>query len=465
MNINIKEFNNMLKENSELSINQKIENVTKFINSNYGKLTNSDCIELLNNILNLKILVREYIDINSKYYKDTKIIKDTNLKKLIESYIYLNGLEQAKELGIDEDNYEDNDEKISIDLSSSKYNSVKIYMDSLKYPVLTREEEQELAIKMKNGDMKARNRLIECNLKLVISIALKIVKRRGELIPFMDMVEEGNAGLIYAIDKYDVSRGTKISTYATSWIVNKITYAIDEQSKVISNPIHFNDTYKKYIHLNILLNNILGREATKYEIAKLLDISPDVIDELETLKGSFVSINSPIGDNDDTELFEIIPDESLEPVYKEYDDQYLKEELSRILSSLTDRERDILYGVFVENRTLDYLGNKYNLTRERIRQISNSLVKKLSQRKDIKRLKLYITEKDDSCIDQVLENKKDFSIRDFKKKNKGIKKPNIVTITSLYEKMKIACRDLQNGKYTYDDLAIDTVKTKKKTID
>lgn len=461
--MNIKNINTELNKLENNDINQRVYGIIDYIGNTHGNLSYKECIDLLNKSAKISELFKRYLDDNQEYYTDTKRLINQNLKNMIEAFVYINGCEQAQELGINvNEDYSETDIILDSENPKEKYDSVGIYLNSLQnYPVLTREEEQDLATKMRNGDKKARKRLIECNLKLVVSIVAQIVRKKGEVIPFMDMVEEGNAGLILAIDKYDVTRGTKISTYVTSFIVSKISIAIDKQSKAIIKPRHYSDTYKKYKQLITLMSFILNREATKEEIANILNVTVETVDKFESLQGKFVSMNSLVGDDEDTELYEIIPDDKNEPVEQGYDNDFLAKELKRIINELPAREADILYGIFYENINLEAIAKRNHLTRERIRQIAIRTLEQLGHRKDVRDLSVYITDKDFSGVKLYSSvQAQAYGYRDFNKKDRSVKKNVEVAVTPLYEKIKVACQDLQAGKYKYEDLAIDRVKEK-----
>lgn len=461
--MNIKNINIELNKLENTDINQRIYAIIDYIGNNYGNLSYKECIDLLNKSAKISNLFKRYLDDNQEYYTDTKRILNANLKNMIEAFVYISGCEQVQELGINtNEDYSETDIILDDISQKDRYDSVGIYMNSLhNYPVLTREEEQELAAKMRNGDKNARKKLIECNLKLVVSIVAQIVRKKGEVIPFMDMVEEGNTGLILAIDKYDVTRGTKISTYVTSSIVSKITIAIDKQSKVIAKPRHYSDTYKKYKQLITLMSFILNRDATKEEIANILNVTVEIVDNFESLQGKFISMNSLVGDDEDTELYEIIPDDKNESIEQEYDNAFLAQEIKRIINELPIREADILYGIFYEKLNLEAIAKRNNLTRERIRQIVVKTLEKLSHRKDIRNLLPYIADKDFSEVKPYSSiQAQTYGYRKFNRKNQNIKKNSEVAVTPLYEKIRVACQDLQAVKYTYEDLAIDNNKRK-----
>ena len=456
--MNFEEIEFELKKMDKFNLEQKLYGIITYIEQKHGSISYEDGIELLNKSFNLLQLIKEYVDCG-EYFDNCEKIKNDNLKNLVDSYLYINSQDELKKI----EDYDDTDSE-DYSNSKSKYDPVKLYLKSLNYPILTREEEQELVRRMNLGDASARKKLIECNLRLVVSIATSIANSKGELIPLMDMIEEGNVGLVNSIDKFDIDRGTKISTYSTPSIINKIMGAIDRQSRDIRKNGLFNDTYRLYQQILIIMNNILGREATKHELIKFLDISYEQIDELEKLNGSIVSINSPVGENDANELYEVIPDEKTDSIEKMYDDKYLKEELARILSTLSEREKNLIYGLFYEKKSLYILGLENNITRERVRQIINKTIKKLGKRNDVRKLSNYVTSRNISEINinsSVQLN--EFGLNKFKKIENEVKKPADIIIISLNKKLKTLCEDLQNGKYTAEDLEIKEEKTKKKT--
>lgn len=441
-----------------IPMNQKLNRIVDYIDENYSDLSIDDFIELLSSSNKIKNLLDDCLDNDNDVYKFVQETKNNNLKNLFEAYIYITGLEKAKKMDVS-----DNFEISKTDSTYDNYDSANIYFDSLKFPVLTREEEQDLATRMKNGDMVARKRLIECNLKLVVYIALQIARKKGNVIPLMDMISEGNVGLVHAIDRFDASYGMRISTYVTSHIVTKITNAIDKQSKNIERPRHYDVAYKKYKQVQVLMSQILGRDATKMEIAKLLNISVAELENFENLQATVISMYTPIGESEETELYEIIPDNSLPPVHKNIDDKYLEDEMMRILGTLPNREADIIYDLFYEKMSFDEIGKRHNLTRERVRQIVIKVLKLLRNRKDVQNLLPYITDKEINYKnDSEFTINEDFSIRAFSKKDRTNNKSHQLSFGKFYDRMKKVCIELKNNKYSYEDLAINN--DKKKTI-
>ena len=256
---------------------------------------------------------------------------------------------------------------------------VRMYLKEIgKVPLLSAEEEIELAKRMENGDVEAKNRLAEANLRLVVSIAKRYVGR-GML--FLDLIQEGNLGLIKAVDKFDFRKGFKFSTYATWWIRQAITRAIADQARTIRIPVHMVETINKLLRVSRQLLQELGREPTPEEIAKEMDIPVERVREIQKISQEPVSLETPIGEEEDSHLGDFIQDDNVPVPAEEAASTILKEQLVEVLVTLTEREQKVLRLRFGLDdgraRTLEEVGREFNVTRERIRQIEAKALRKL----------------------------------------------------------------------------------------
>ena len=258
-------------------------------------------------------------------------------------------------------------------------NAIKIYLRQIgQTPLLTVEEEIELAARIKRGDEAARQKMILANLRLVVKIAHDYA-RYG--LPLLDLISEGNIGLMKAVERFDPEKGGKLSTYAAWWIKQSIKRALANQSKTIRLPAHLVDKIARMRRAEHTLSEELGRDPTHVEIAHAMDLQPSVITHWKTVAMRPTSLDAPIGDSDSSEFSDIIGDESARTPFENINDVQLKSDVEQFLEHLDERERAILVHRFglrgASEETLETVGKRFNITRERVRQIQNVAVRKL----------------------------------------------------------------------------------------
>ena len=269
---------------------------------------------------------------------------------------------------------------------------VRMYLKEIgNVPLLSTEEEIELAKRVEEGDEAAKKKLTEANLRLVVSIAKKYV---GRGMPFLDLIQEGNMGLMKAVDKFDYSKGYKFSTYATWWIRQAITRGIADTGRTIRVPVHMVETINKTLRMTRTLLQELGREPTPEEVADRLNVPVSRVREVLKISRDPVSLDTPIGEEDDSHLGDFIEDDSALSPADSAAFSMLREELNTALESLTDRERQVVELRFGlrdgRARTLEGVGREFNVTRERIRQIEAKALRKLRHPSRSKRLKDFL---------------------------------------------------------------------------
>ena len=292
----------------------------------------------------------------------------------------------------DEDEVDVENIDLSVPEGVSIEDPVRMYLKEIgKVPLLSAEEEIELAQRMEEGDQEAKKRLAEANLRLVVSIAKRYVGR-GML--FLDLIQEGNLGLIKAVEKFDYRKGYKFSTYATWWIRQAITRAIADQARTIRIPVHMVETINKLIRVSRQLLQELGRDPTPEEIAAEMNMPVDRVREILKISQEPVSLETPIGEEEDSHLGDFIPDEGASEPSEAASFTLLQEQLVDVLSTLTPREEKVLKLRFgIEDgrpRTLEEVGKEFNVTRERIRQIEAKALRKLRHPSRSKKLKDFL---------------------------------------------------------------------------
>ena len=309
------------------------------------------------------------------------------------------GVDNAEDLILDNDDIilDDEDEVEIIDdvdvlEGVSTEDPVRMYLKEIgKVPLLSAEEEIELAQRMEEGDQEAKKRLAEANLRLVVSIAKRYVGR-GML--FLDLIQEGNLGLIKAVEKFDYRKGYKFSTYATWWIRQAITRAIADQARTIRIPVHMVETINKLIRVSRQLLQELGREPTPEEIAAEMNMPVDRVREILKISQEPVSLETPIGEEEDSHLGDFIQDDNVPVPSDAAAFTLLKEQLVEVLGTLTEREQKVLRLRFGLDdgraRTLEEVGKEFNVTRERIRQIEAKALRKLRHPSRSRKLKDYL---------------------------------------------------------------------------
>ena len=375
-------------EDPELLAKQKEEKLNALIEKGKkaGKLTSKELMDVLDD-MNL-----EPEELDKFYDKLENLGIDTSGEDILpplddEALPALEELQEIEE--VTEEEIADTDALVD---TFSTDDPVRMYLKEIgKVPLLTPEEEQELARRMADGDEEAKRRMAEANLRLVVSIAKRYVGR-GML--FLDLIQEGNLGLIKAVDKFDYTKGYKFSTYATWWIRQAITRAIADQARTIRIPVHMVETINKVIRVSRQLLQELGHDPSAEEIAEEMGMPVDKVRDILKIAQEPVSLETPIGEEEDSHLGDFIPDEDASEPSEAASFSLLREQLMTVLDTLTPREKKVLelrFGIVDgRTRTLEEVGKEFNVTRERIRQIEAKALRKLRHPSRSKKLKDFL---------------------------------------------------------------------------
>ena len=346
-----------------------------------GQLSNKEILDAIGEM-----------DIDPEHLEKFYDTLETNGIEIVETLddIILNDAELSSiasgSVGDDDIDSPDASDSITID------DPVKIYLKEIgRVPLLSSDEETELAKRIANGDISAKKRLSEANLRLVVSIAKRYL---GRGMQFLDLIQEGNLGLIKAVDKFDHTKGFKFSTYATWWIRQAITRAIADQARTIRIPVHMVETINKVKKISSQLLHQNGHEPTAEEIAEVINMPTEKVREIMRVAQEPVSLETPIGEEEDSHLGDFIPDEDAPAPQDAASHTLLKEQLAEVLSTLTPREEQVLKLRFGlkdgRSRTLEEVGEEFHVTRERIRQIEAKALRKLRHPSRSKKLKDFL---------------------------------------------------------------------------
>ena len=377
--------NEMIKVSDDEAINAKLQDLLSIAHSKKNVIEDTELI---------------------KHFNDLKeVALDLDTMQKIFNFLEQNGVDilqitdtDEEEPALDEDVIAEGEEVEKIDftdtgdISSTTQDPVKMYLKDIgKVPLLSAEEEIELAKRMEAGDEAAKKKLAESNLRLVVSIAKRYVGR-GML--FLDLIQEGNLGLLKAVEKFDYRKGYKFSTYATWWIRQAITRAIADQARTIRIPVHMVETINKVTRVSRDLLQKLGREPLPEEVGEVMGLPKERVQEIMKIAQEPVSLETPIGEEEDSHLGDFIQDESIPTPVEATNQTLLHEQLDDVVSTLTEREQRVIKLRFGWDdgrpRTLEEVGKEFNVTRERIRQIEAKALRKLRHPNRSRKLKDFL---------------------------------------------------------------------------